>query len=98
MFKGYVLFIVIAIFFWTTSFTSLKDGIFARRKFGIVTDKFALNEIWSIIVNPAPMWTFYSKHIVILRKNGKSVIVAPERMDDFLAVLRREAPQAEFKL
>ena len=83
---------------WLTSFTTLADGVLTKRIFLYPLASFPVGEIASIQPHPKNGKWGYGTVFVVWSKDGGKMTLQPNRPEAFLALLREQAPQAEYLL
>jgi hypothetical protein len=83
---------------WSTSYTTLRDGVLKRRIFLFTYRSFPVNEIASVQPHPKHGKWGYGVVVTVWSKSGKKLTLQPNHPQAFLDLLRHEASQAEFLL
>jgi hypothetical protein len=88
----------VLLFMWSTTFSTLRDGLLIKRIFLIPVSILPVREIE--IVRPHKKnekWS-YGTVVEILSRAGTKLVFQPDHPQQFLTLLREQAPQANFQL
>src|ERR1700733_14713250 len=84
--------------FWSSSYTTLSEGVLTKQILFITWRSFPVSEITSIIPhNKHNKWS-YGTVVNIFHNSGKKITLQPNKPGPFLAMLREQAPQADYLL
>jgi len=89
----------VSILAWSTTYTTLSEGVLTKRIFLVPYRSFLVDEIESVQQphKNSGKWV-YGAVIVVCSKSGKKLTLQPNKPEAFLALLRKEAPQAAYLL
>ena len=89
---------ILMIFLWLGTFTTLEDGHLRNQFCFIPTANFPVKEITRIEPHKKNGKLGYGTIFIVRTTSGKRLTLSPNKPAPFLALLREQAPQAEFLL
>lgn len=83
---------------WSTTYTTLSNGILTKQIFFFPFRSFPVGEIESIRPHKKNGKWSYGTVVTIWSKTGQKLTLQPNHPKPFLELLRQQAPQAEYLL
>jgi len=83
---------------WSTTYYTLSNGVLEKHVLFLSWKRFSVEEIREVRPHRKNGEWGYGTVLEVWTKSGDKVIMQPNHPMEFLALLRQEAPQAEFML
>jgi hypothetical protein len=92
----YLAFVLFSAITWSSTYTTLSEGILTQRVFGFPYRRFPVQEITRIVPHKKNGKWSYGTVINVFASNGKKLTLQPNKPTPFLKMLHEQAPQAEY--
>lgn len=83
---------------WATTYTTLSNGVLMNRKLFFWSKCFAVSEIESVEPHQQNGKWSYGAVFNVWTKSGEKLTLQPNHPEPFLAMLKQQAPGADFRL
>ena len=87
---------IFSILLWLTTYTTLRNGILMKQILLIPYKVLPVFDIKRVEPHKNNLKWGYGTVVIVTTKLGEELTLQPNHPTEFLAALRREAPQAEF--